>query len=97
MLNFIEIGRTVVVMRERKGLTQEKLALEAEMSVTYLRRIEHGRANPTLRALDRVAAILGMELSTLLQLSEGGQKSREESRRSAMVRKRDTPDGGGTV
>ena len=48
MLNFIEIGRTVVVMRERKGLTQEKLALEAEMSVTYLRRIEHGRANPTL-------------------------------------------------
>ena len=69
MLNFIEIGRTVVVMRERKGLTQEKLALEAEMSVTYLRRIEHGRANPTLRALDRVAAILGMELSTLLQLS----------------------------
>lgn len=71
MLNFIEIGRTVVVMRERKGLTQEKLALEAEMSVTYLRRIEHGRANPTLRALDRVAAILGMELSTLLQLSEG--------------------------
>ena len=79
MLNFIEIGRTVVVMRERKGLTQEKLALEAEMSVTYLRRIEHGRANPTLRALDRVAAILGMELSTLLQLSEGGQKSREES------------------
>ena len=80
MLNFIEIGRTVVVMRERKGLTQEKLALEAEMSVTYLRRIEHGRANPTLRALDRVAAILGMELSTLLQLSEGGQKSREESR-----------------
>ena len=76
MLNFIEIGRTVVVMRERKGLTQEKLALEAEMSVTYLRRIEHGRANPTLRALDRV----GMELSTLLQLSEGGQKSREESR-----------------
>ena len=80
MLNFIEIGRTVVVMRERKGLTQEKLALEAEMSVTYLRRIEHGRANPTLRALDRVAAILGMELSTLLQLSEGRQKSREESR-----------------
>ena len=80
MLNFIEIGRTVVVMRARKGLTQEKLALEAEMSVTYLRRIEHGRANPTLRALDRVAAILGMELSTLLQLSEGGQKSREESR-----------------
>lgn len=51
MLNFIEIGRTVVVMRERKGLTQEKLALEAEMSVTYLQDRAR-RANPTLRALD---------------------------------------------
>lgn len=61
-------------------LTQEKLALEAEMSVIYLRRIERGRANPTLRALDRVAAILGLELSTLLLLSEGGQKSWEELR-----------------
>ena len=80
MLNFIEIGRTVVVMRERKGLTQEKLALEAEMSVTYLRRIEHGRANPTLRALDRVAAILGMELSTLLQLWYGRSSFVQRSR-----------------
>ena len=34
MLNFVEIGRIIVVLRERKGLTQEKLALEAEMSVT---------------------------------------------------------------
>ena len=77
MLNFVEIGRIIVVLRERKGLTQEKLALEAEMSVIYLRRIERGRANPTLRALDRVA---GLELSTLLLLSEGGQKSWEELR-----------------
>ena len=29
MLNFVEIGRIIVVLRERKGLTQEKLALEA--------------------------------------------------------------------
>ena len=79
-MKFDNIGVKVRVLRKERGLTQEKLALEAEMSVTYLRRIEHGRANPTLRALDRVAAILGMELSTLLQLSEGGQKSREESR-----------------
>ena len=79
-MKFDNIGVKVRVLRKERGLTQEKLALEAEMSVTYLRRIEHGRANPTLRALDRVAAILGLELSTLLQLSEGGQKSREESR-----------------
>lgn len=97
MLNFVEIGRIIVVLRERKGLTQEKLALEAEMSVIYLRRIERGRANPTLRALDRVAAILGLELSTLLLLSEGGQNHGKNCGRSAMERHRHTPDRGGTV
>ena len=83
MLNFIEIGRTVVVMRERKGLTQEKLALEAEMSVTYLRRIEHGRANPTL--------------PHFCSSPKEDRNLGKNRGRSAMVRKRDTPDGGGTV
>ena len=95
MLNFIEIGRTVVVMRERKGLTQEKLALEAEMSVTYLRRIEHGRANPTLRIGWRPY----WEWSSphFCSSPKEDRNLGKNRGRSAMVRKRDTPDGGGTV
>ena len=27
MLNFVEIGRIIVVLRERKGLTQEKVGV----------------------------------------------------------------------
>ena len=83
MLNFVEIGRIIVVLRERKGLTQEKLALEAEMSVIYLRRIERGRANPTLRAL--------------CCSPKEGRNHGKNCGRSAMERHRHTPDGGGTV
>lgn len=52
------IGRKIVLLRKRKNLTQEQLALNAEMSVSYLRAIEHGEANPTLEALSRIADAL---------------------------------------
>ena len=95
MLNFVEIGRIIVVLRERKGLTQEKLALEAEMSVIYLRRIERGRANPTLRALDR--AYWEWSSPHFCSSPKEDRNLGKNRGRSAMVRKRDTPDGGGTV
>lgn len=41
-----EIGATVIYLRKEKGLTQERLALECAISVSYLRLIEHGNANP---------------------------------------------------
>lgn len=41
-----EIGATVIYLRKEKGLTQERLALECAISVSYLRLIEHGNATP---------------------------------------------------
>lgn len=43
-----DIGKAIVNIRKQKGLSQEYLALECDMSVSYLRRIEHGTANPTI-------------------------------------------------
>ena len=57
-----EIGATVIYLRKEKGLTQERLALECAISVSYLRLIEHGNANPTINELWRIAEVLGVEL-----------------------------------
>ena len=57
-----EIGSTIISLREEKGLTQEWLALECGISVSYLRRIEHGTANPTINELWRIAEVLEIEL-----------------------------------
>jgi len=57
-----EIGETVVHLRKQKGFTQEDLALECGISPSYLRLIEHGRANPTINELWRLAEALGVEL-----------------------------------
>ena len=43
-----EIGKAIVDIRTYRGYSQEYLALECDMSVSYLRRIEHGTANPTI-------------------------------------------------
>lgn len=57
-----EIGETIVYLRKEKGLTQESLALECEISTSYLRLIEHGEANPTINELWKIAEVLEVEL-----------------------------------
>lgn len=53
--------------RTLRGLLQEQLALECEMSVSYLRRIEHGAANPTINELSRIAEALGAEHEIIVE------------------------------
>lgn len=64
----LEIGENIVRLRKQKGLTQEQLALESEMSVSYLRRIEHGEANPTVNELVGISDALEIEFKTLLNV-----------------------------
>ena len=57
-------------LRKKSGLSQEQLALECEMSVSYLRRIEHGAANPTINELSRIAEALGAEFRNPIHIPE---------------------------
>ena len=60
------VARNVKTMREASGLSQEELAHAARMHTTYLSGIENGRRNPTLDVIERLAAALNVEASTLL-------------------------------
>ena len=65
-----DIGGTIVKTRSLRNLSQEQLALECEMSVSYLRRIEHGAANPTINELSRIAETLGAEFRNPIHIPE---------------------------
>lgn len=65
-----EIGRNIVSLRRSKGISQEALALFSGMSVSYLRLIEHGEANPTIDALERLADTLDEPVNRLI--ADGG-------------------------
>ena len=65
-----DIGGTIGKTRALRNLLQEQLALECEMGVSYLRRIEHGAANPTVNELSRIAEALGAEFRNPIYVPE---------------------------
>src|ERR1017187_5058123 len=42
------LGKNVRRLRQQKGLTQEELAFEAKIDLTYMGGIERGKRNPSL-------------------------------------------------
>lgn len=61
------VGANVRRLRLAKGLTQEQLAFEAKIDLTYQGGIERGVRNPSLLVLTRIAAALGVEPAVLLE------------------------------
>ncbi len=60
------LGKRIINRRKVKRLSQEELALLSHMDRTYLARIEEGKANPTVKVLNKVAKILKITLCNLL-------------------------------
>ena len=61
------VGTNVRRFREARGFTQEQLAFEAQLDLTYVGGIERGRRNPSLMVMARLANALAVELPQLLQ------------------------------
>lgn len=59
------IGWNVRLLRVELGLSQERLALEADIDRSYVGRIERGTENVTVAALDAIAKALGVPVSRL--------------------------------
>jgi transcriptional regulator with XRE-family HTH domain len=60
------LARNVGRLRRQKGLTQEELAFEAKIDLTYMGGIERGRRNPSLLVMVRIAKALSVPLPKLL-------------------------------
>ena len=53
-------GVNVRRLRKARGMTQEALAHEVELGVSYLGQLERGQRNPTLEVVARFADVLGV-------------------------------------
>lgn len=62
-----ELANEIKQTRRRLGLSQEALALQAEVDRTYVSQLERGIANPSILILHRISTVLGMDLSISLQ------------------------------
>ena len=59
-------GKNVRKLRQQKKLTQEELAFEAEIDLTYVGGIERGKRNPSLLVMARIADALSVPLHKLI-------------------------------
>ena len=53
-----KVGQRIKQIRNEKGLSQEKLALKAEIDRTYLAGVEQGKRNPSLKSLEKIVDAL---------------------------------------
>ncbi len=63
----VVFGKNVRKFRQLRRLTQEQLAFEAEIDLTYVGGIERGKRNPSLMVMARIADALSVALTKLLQ------------------------------
>ena len=68
------VGGNVRRLRQARGMTQEQLAFEAQLDLTYIGGIERGRRNPSLMVMVRIAEALSAELAALID-TRGNQSS----------------------
>jgi transcriptional regulator with XRE-family HTH domain len=61
------LGTVVREVRAKNGVSQEALAVDAELDRSYMGGIERGEHNLTLINLQRIATALGTKPSKLLQ------------------------------
>lgn len=71
------LGARIRKLRKEAGFTQEELAEKADISMKYLGEIERGRGNPTLKNIEGLASVLGMEASELLNFGELDKSDQE--------------------
>ena len=58
-----KIGYLIQQRRDHMRITQQQLADMADIGINTLYKIETGQANPTLKSLQKITDILGMEIT----------------------------------
>jgi transcriptional regulator with XRE-family HTH domain len=64
------LGAAIRQLREKRGLSQERLAVLARLHRNYVGGIERGERNPTFTNLTKIAGALEVRLSAVVALSE---------------------------
>lgn len=62
----VVLGGNVRRLRQERSQTQEQLAFDAQIDLTYLGGIERGRRNPSLLVIARIADALGVAPADLV-------------------------------
>lgn len=68
------IGNRIHELRINRGLSQEKLALRANITTTYLGLLERNQKNPTVKVIEQICSQLNISLSDFFSPSPVPEK-----------------------
>lgn len=71
----LQLGQRLRQLRAARGHTVAAVATEAGLSVPYIANLEHGRGNPTLDAVNRIARALGTRATIGFDAAEAGEEA----------------------
>ena len=57
-----KVGERIKELRSQQNISQEKLALKAEMDRTYLAGVEQGKRNASLKSLEKIIYALDVSI-----------------------------------
>jgi len=60
-----KIASKIREIRKSKGITQEKVALDADLNRAYIGYIERGERKPSVETLEKIAKVLKIDLKEL--------------------------------
>jgi len=66
-MHFTELIQIIKERRKALQVTQETLAKLSGVGLRTLKQFESGKGNPTLQTLQKIAGVLGMEVSLKLK------------------------------
>ena len=67
------VARNLRRLRVARGVSQEALAVDAEIDRTYVSRLERGMENPTVAVLEKLAAALDCGIAEFFVLPKRGE------------------------
>lgn len=73
------VGGNVRSVRKRCGLSQEQLALRADLDLRYLGGIERGEFNPTVSVLGKLAAVLDVAPGSLFDVDTAPSSEEQQT------------------
>lgn len=66
----LAFGKVLRTVRKNAGLTQEQLALGADIDRTFVSLMERGERQPTIRVLFKLANALHVPAAQIVQMTE---------------------------
>lgn len=63
------VGHNIRRIRQSRGISQENLALKADMNPSYVGQVERGEKSPTIDSLEKIARGLDVDLEVLFRFN----------------------------